>query len=165
MDDETEVEDGSRVTIMKCDIFPIKDLKSTAYRSYCVMLDKNFYLDAAEMINEWNYGAQINDPFDNRMYNVIGEGLKNSGESEDDWIPVVQIMATRNLKPKEELYLEYGKGFWCYRGNFDKLPVSQQLKCQEHYQIVEEDFIDEVAEPKKKRKATTKQAAEKKTKK
>ena len=165
MDDETEVEDGSRVTIMKCDLYPTKDLKFTPYRAYCVMLDDDYYLDAAEMINEWNYGAQINDPFDNRMYNVIGEGLKNSGESEDEWIPVVQIMATRKLKPKEELYLEYGKQFWCYRGNFDKLPVPQQLKCQDHYNIELEDFIDEVEEPRKKRKATNKPAAGKKTKK
>ena len=48
---------NEHVTLMQTDLYPIKELKKTAYRSYCVLLDAKFYLDAAEMINDDNHGA------------------------------------------------------------------------------------------------------------
>jgi hypothetical protein len=44
---------------MKTDLFEIKELKKTSLRTYCVLLDEDYYLDAAEMIGEENYGAMI----------------------------------------------------------------------------------------------------------
>ena len=49
---------------MKTDLFETKELKKTSLRTFCVLLDEHYYLDAAEMIGEDNYGAMINDCFD-----------------------------------------------------------------------------------------------------
>ena len=138
---------NEHVTLMKTDLLPIKDLKKTSYRSYCVLLDTKFYLDAAEMINDDNHGAQINDCFDKAGYNTYGEGLKMD---DGTWVPLYQIIAARDLKLGEELYLEYGKLLWCYRGNFKNLTPNQQLKCRAHYNISDEDFVDELMEQKAK---------------
>ena len=118
-----------------------------------MLLDEHYYLDAAEMIGEDNYGAMINDCFDKNGYNVYGEGLKTDN---DHWVPIYQIIAIRDLKLAEELYLEYGKLFWCYRGNFDTLPLEQQVKCRAHYNISDEDFVNVVKEPKAKKQTAKK---------
>ena len=99
------------------------------------------------MIRDDNHGAQINDCFDKAGYNTYGEGLKME---DGTWVPLYQIIASRDLKLGEELYLEYGKLFWCYRGNFKNLTPNQQLKCRAHYNISDEDFVDELMEQKAK---------------
>jgi hypothetical protein len=43
------------------------------------------------MINETNYGAQINDGFDASLYNFAEEGLKLHGETTDDFFVVVIV--------------------------------------------------------------------------
>ena len=86
------------------------------------------------------------------------------------WVPIFPIYSLRALKSCEELFLEYGKKFWCYRGNFDQLSPAQQVKCRAHYKIKDEDFVNAVAEPKSTKKrqakaATTKKVVEVATKK
>jgi hypothetical protein len=155
--DDKEVNQGQLVTLMRTEIFEIDELKMTPLRTFCVMLDENNYCDAAELINETNDGAMINDGFDASLYNVTGEGLKLDKDP-DEWVPIIQIIAKRKLVRGEELYLEYGKLYWCYRGNFDTLPLAQQVKCRAHYKIIDSDFIKAVAEPKKKKKTVAKKA-------
>ena len=131
---------------MKTDLFETKELKKTSLRTFCVLLDEHYYLDAAEMIGDEN--------FDTNGYNVYGEGLQLVGA---DWVPIYQIIAIRDLKLGEELYLEsYGKLFWCYRGNFDTLSLQQQIKCRAHYNISDEDFVNVVKEPKAKKQTAKK---------
>jgi len=110
------------------------------------------------MCNETNFGAYINDCFDPEGYNVYGEGIKMQ---DGTWVPIFQLYSLRALKSGEELYLEYGKKFWCYRGNFDQLSPAQQVKCRAHYQIADEDFVDAVAERKKNKKTKVKAATKK----
>ena len=141
---------------MKCEIHGIKDLKTTSFRAYCLLLDDKHYLDAADMCNDTNFGAMINDCFNSEGYNVYGEGLKME---DGTWVPIFQIFSLRALKSNEELFLEYGKKYWCYRGNFDRLSPAQQLKCRAHYQISDEDFVNAVKEPKSTRKKKGKAAA------
>jgi hypothetical protein len=117
------------------------------------MLDTKFYLDAAEMVNDDNHGAQINDCFDKAGYNTYGEGLKME---DGTWVPLYQIIAARDLNLGEELYLEYGKLFWCYRGNFKNLTPNQKVKCRAHYNISDDDFVDELMEPKPKKQTAKK---------
>ena len=134
------MKDADTVTTMKGDMYSMITLDQTSFRSYCVMYDDENYLDASEMLTEMNFGAQINDCFDAELYNVTGEAHKVEGS--DDWVPIISIIALRDLLKGEELYLEYGKKYWCYRSNFMSLPVAQQTKCREHYAIVESDFIE-----------------------
>ena len=85
---------------MKTDLFPIKDLKTTSYRSYC------FLLDVAEMVYDDSHGAQINDLFNKTVYNTYGEGLKMEDVT---LVTLYQIIAARDLKLGRKLYLEYGR--------------------------------------------------------
>ena len=92
--DAYDVPVSTLVTTMKADLHGIKELKKVSYRNYCLMLDNNYYLDAAEMCNENNFGAQINDCFNAEGYNVYGEGLKMK---DGTWVPIIMGAHHPNL--------------------------------------------------------------------
>ena len=49
--------------------------------------------------------------------------------------------------PDEELYIKYGREYWCYRLHFESLTEEQQMKCSFFYEIDKDsELVDVVVE-------------------
>jgi hypothetical protein len=109
-------------------------------------LDDEYYLDGGEEyygVN--NKGNYPNDPFDDQMVNADIHVIKNySGNNWADWC---LIIGKESLEDGHEVFVRYGKQYWCFRPSFNTLSLSEKLKCMAYYKIKESDIFDAEEEP------------------
>jgi hypothetical protein len=141
--DHTEpVKVGSLVLVGTGVIKPSEDFDNVFNRRYVYQLDTEYYLDATpdrSLKPMMSFGAKLNDPFDKNLVNCTVTLLKNDTK----WIGFFLIRAVKVIKPKDELYMEYGPDHWMYLPNFNELPPDQKVICKKYYELEEGDFYGE----------------------
>ncbi len=135
-------------------------------------MDDKIYLDCGGSFNKkTNLGNFPNDCFDDNLYNArILPVQTNERGTFVPWV-LIMSMSSHDIIEDCELFIKYGKAYWCYQPNFDTLPDDQKLKCQNFYKIANEEFygfddddeeeVDISKEANKKRKAPEKTTAAK----
>jgi len=132
---------GSIICIGTGDICKMSLFSTLIDRSYVLELDEDYYLDAAKRLTDDNSGVFIQDCFEEKCYNAYAVCLKY--EETDKWLRQYEIRALKLISNHEEIFIEYGKDYWCYKPHFMALPEDQKSKCIEHYGIDDEhDLID-----------------------
>jgi len=125
------------------DISEMKDFDKLLDRTYCLELDDDWFFNAIRFLTEDNTGVFINDCFDDEGYNVEGICLRLG----DKWSRQFEVKALRIIMPDEELYIKYGREYWCYRLHFESLTEEQQMKCSFFYEIDKDsELVDVVVE-------------------
>jgi len=125
------------------DISEMKDFDKLLDRTYCLELDDDWFFNAIRFLTEDNTGVFINDCFDDEGYNVEGICLRLG----DKWSRQFEVRALRIILPGEELFMRYGKEYWCYRLHFESLTVAQQHKCSFFYEIDRKfDLVEVIAD-------------------
>ena len=83
------------------------------------------------------FGAKLNDPFNKKLVNCAVTLVKNANS---EWMGFFLIRAVKVIKPKDELYMEYGPDHWMYLPNFNELQPDQKVICKEYYELEDDDF-------------------------
>ena len=121
-------------------IKPSDDFDNVFDRKYVYQLDTSYYLDATPdrtLKPMMCFGAKLNDPFNKKLVNCAVTLLKNANS---EWMAFFLIRAVKVIKPKDELYMEYGPDHWMYSPNFNELSPDQQEICKEYYELEDDDF-------------------------
>jgi hypothetical protein len=126
------------------------------------MLDETYYLDGGGIhYNLANLGNYPNDCFDDQLYNAGMQAMKMGEDGK--WVYWVHIFALKRIDDGEEIFIRYGKAYWCYLPNYNSLPKDQQEKCRAYYAIEEADFQDDYVELPQSQLATVKKSTGKKS--
>ena len=88
-----------------------------------------------------NKGNYPNDCFDDDLYNADAFLLRRY-EGKQEWITWLVIVGRKNLEDGHEVFIKYGRAYWCYRGNINTLSAETRLKYMTFYTISETDLID-----------------------
>ena len=118
----------------------------------CFEIESDAFLDCRATYNPDNSGIWINDGFDKKLNNVYAQFVRLAATG--SLLPYVRILAKRQIKPGQEIFMEYGKQYWLWYPNFKTLPTEQAKKCVAYYKIEANEFHYPVEEePAKKKKA------------
>ena len=121
-------------------------------RTACFEIEADGVLDCTSSQSPENSGYWINDGFDKKLNNVYPQFVRLAATG--SLLPYVRIMAKRQIKTNQELFMEYGKPYWLWYPNFKTLPTDQAKKCVAYYKIEANEFHYPVEEePAKKKKA------------
>ena len=88
-----------------------------------------------------NKGNFPNDCFDEELYNADAFLLRRY-EGKQAWITWLVIVGRKNLEDGHEVFIKYGRSYWCYRGNINTLSAETRLKCMAFYKISDNDLVD-----------------------
>ena len=109
-------------------------------------MDDEYYLDGGEeFYGVMNKGNYPNDPFDDLMVNAEIHIIKSV--SGDNWADWCLLTGKEGLEDTHEVFVKYGKPYWCFRPSFNTLSEEQKLKCMAYYKIKESDLFDPEVEP------------------
>ena len=97
-------------------------------------------LDGAPKYGVFNKGNYLNDCFDDSLYNADLNVLRRYENNE--WVPWCVIIGRENLEDGNEVYIKYGRDYWCYIGNIDTLLGESRAKCMAFYNITDADLFD-----------------------
>jgi len=97
-------------------------------------------LDGAGKSEPANKGNFPNDAFDKELTNADMFVLRR--DDNKDWVSWCVIIGRRNLEDGNEVFIEYGREYWCYRGNINTLSKESRVKCMAFYKIHESDIVD-----------------------
>ena len=111
-------------------------------RTFVLELDEEWYFDAANKLTDDNSGVFLQDCFNDKGYNCEAVILKF--EATDKWSRQYEVRAMKPIKNQEELFIEYGKEYWCYKPHFISLSEDQRAMCIEHYEIDDENDLIEI---------------------
>ena len=92
-----------------------------------------------------NRGNFPNDCFDESLYNADAFVMRRDDNQE--WVSWCVIVGRKNLEDGHEVFIKYGREYWCYLGNINSLSAESRLKCMEFYNIKETDLFDCEKEP------------------
>ena len=73
------------------------------------------------------------------MYNAHIVIMKQFNGEWADWCAIV---GNANLEDATEVFVRYGKSYWCYLPNINTLNVDERKKCMAYYRIRESDLFE-----------------------
>jgi len=103
-------------------------------------LTPEIILDGGDRYGLFNKGNYPNDAFDDNLVNADVQVMRQY--SNDTWVSWCIITGRSNLEDGDEVFIKYGRDYWCYLGNINTLNAETRAKCMKYYNILESDLFD-----------------------